>query len=106
MIIATGDELVFSKQTWDEFESVLLRPKFDRYLSKVQREETLAGFFDIGLFVEPKRNFDHCRDPKDNQFLDVSVEGNVDALITGDKDLLVLEKIESIPIIRIADFLG
>ena len=36
---------------------------------------------------------DICRDPKDNKFLDIVIASYSDFLITGDDDLLVLEKI-------------
>ncbi len=106
LIISSGHQLVFSEQTFGEFETVLMRSKFNHYLSMDQRAETLSAFRNLGLFVQPQRHFKHCRDPRDNPFLDVAVEGRVDALISGDQDLLVLENIEGIPIIRMADFLG
>ena len=36
---------------------------------------------------------DICRDEKDNFLLNLSVDGKADYLVTGDKDLLVLEMI-------------
>jgi putative PIN family toxin of toxin-antitoxin system len=46
-----------------------------------------------------------CRDPKDNKFLELAVEANASCIVTGDKDLLVLDPFRGIPILTAADFL-
>jgi putative PIN family toxin of toxin-antitoxin system len=46
-----------------------------------------------------------CRDPKDNKFLELAVESGAACIITGDKDLLVLNPYEHIQILTAADFL-
>jgi len=43
------------------------------------------------------------RDPDDDQVLAAGVLGQVEAIVTGDGDLLVLETHEGIPIIRPAE---
>jgi predicted nucleic acid-binding protein len=40
------------------------------------------------------------RDPKDAPVAAASIVAEVDALVTGDKDLLVLKELDSIPILR------
>ena len=40
-----------------------------------------------------------CRDPNDRPFLELALLSNADALVTGDRDLLVLGPVFSIPII-------
>ena len=97
--------LVFSSITFEELENVMRRPKFDKYVSLERREKALSFIAQLGLFVIPQKHFTHCRDLKDNKFLDAAVAGKVTALITGDRDLLDLEDIEGIPIITMAIFL-
>ena len=46
------------------------------------------------------------RDPADAEFLRAALAGKADALVTGDKDLLVLSGRYRFPIERPADFLG
>ena len=104
-IDASGGTLVFSIETFEEFKSVLMRPKFDRYVSREKRREVLSLFASSSDFVQPDVLFTHCRDVKDNKFLDLAVAADVDYLITGDRDLLVLKEIEGIPIMRMTDFL-
>lgn len=45
-----------------------------------------------------------CRDPKDDFILSLCKDGNADYLITGDKDLLVLNPFENTKIMTITDF--
>jgi putative PIN family toxin of toxin-antitoxin system len=45
-----------------------------------------------------------CRDPDDDHILASAVSGNVDCLISGDEDLLVLKNFRGLPIIGPGDF--
>ncbi len=45
-----------------------------------------------------------CRDPDDDVVLATALAGACDCIITGDKDLLVLERFRQIPILAPADF--
>lgn len=47
-----------------------------------------------------------CRDSKDNFLLSLSQDSKADFLITGDKDLLVLEKFKSTRVLTISDFMN
>jgi uncharacterized protein len=40
-----------------------------------------------------------CRDPTDDKFLELAINGQADAIVTGDLDLLVLNPFQGIPII-------
>lgn len=45
-----------------------------------------------------------CRDKNDNHIISLAVSNNVDYLITGDKDLLVLKKYKKVKIISPREF--
>jgi uncharacterized protein len=45
-----------------------------------------------------------CRDPDDDLVLAAAQAGECDCIVTGDKDLLVLERFRQIPIVTPADF--
>jgi predicted nucleic acid-binding protein len=47
-----------------------------------------------------------CRDSKDNKFLELAVDGKADFIITGDKELLILNSIENIVILPPIEFLA
>ena len=55
--------------------------------------------------IQPSRNLKICRDPNDDKFLNCAASGKADYLISGDKDLLVLKKVEGIEILQPSNFL-
>ncbi len=102
--LADGTLLV-AESTLLELTSVLLRNKFDRYLSFDKREQFLAVFLQHAHLVTISEKITDCRDPEDNKFLEVAVSGAADTLITGDADLLVLNPYRGIRIIPARTFL-
>ncbi len=97
--------LVFSDELIEEFIEVVRRPKFKKYFSKKDVEKILAYFDQFGELFSVKSNIKICRDEKDNFLLNLSADSNADYLLTGDKDLLVLGKIEKTKIITFTDFI-
>jgi putative PIN family toxin of toxin-antitoxin system len=97
--------LVFSQELLDEFLEVAKRPKFRRFFSTTEIEELLETIDEYADFVKVQTQIEICRDPKDNFLLSLSVDGNADYLLTGDKDLLELTKFGETTIITISDFL-
>lgn len=45
-----------------------------------------------------------CRDPRDDKFLELAVNGHADLIVTGDADLLALNPFRDIPIVTPAAF--
>jgi uncharacterized protein len=45
-----------------------------------------------------------CRDPKDDKFLELAVNGHAEVIVSGDADLLVLDPFRGIPVITPAAF--
>jgi uncharacterized protein len=101
---ATGIVLM-SDSTFDELERVLLRPKFDKYLLPSQRIEFLQDLAETVQFVDVTAQIFECRDPKDNQYLELAVSGKADCIVTGDDDLLVLNPFKNIKILTAQAFL-
>lgn len=97
--------LIFSNELLEEFIDVVSRPKFKKYFSKKDIEKFLEYFDQFGELVKVKSDIKICRDEKDNFLLNLSVDSNADFLITGDKDLLILEKIETTKIIAFSEFI-
>jgi predicted nucleic acid-binding protein len=46
-----------------------------------------------------------CRDPTDDKFLELAVNGHADLIVSGDADLLALNPFRGIPIVTPATFL-
>ncbi len=97
--------LLFSDETFEELQQVITRPKFDRYVSTTIRVEFLARLWQESEQIEIVDVITACRDPKDNKFFEVAVNGNADYILTGDQDLLVLNPFRDIPIVSPASFL-
>ena len=46
-----------------------------------------------------------CRDPDDDRLIACAVVGEADVIVSGDNDLLALERVGDIPILTAAQFL-
>jgi uncharacterized protein len=86
--VLRGGLLLFSQNTMEELKDVLFRSKFDRYISREQRTLLLAQLGSVAELVPIIQVVRECRDPKDDKFLDVALNGRADVIITGDADLL------------------
>jgi uncharacterized protein len=101
----TSGRLLFSDSTMKELADVLARPKFDRYVSSENRQQFLSGLCSIGEFVPIIRVVHECRDPMDDKFLEVALNGKADLILTGDADLLALHPWQGVAILSPADYL-
>lgn len=97
---------VFSKESLDELKQVTQRPKLQKYFPPEKVNELLLFLNAISLFVEIQSDVKICRDPKDNFLLAIAQESQADYLITGDQDLLILEKFQSTKIISYRNLLS
>ena len=97
--------ITLSNKTWEEINSVIIRPKFDKYISDFGKTFFLAALKDRAIFIEPTETITDCRDPKDNKFLELAVASDAQFIITGDEDLLVLNPYRGITVLKSGDFL-
>ncbi len=65
--------------------------KINEIISYLREERTLINYKKLDKRI--------CRDADDDNILALARDGGVDYIITGDKDLLVLEEFESVPIV-------
>jgi putative PIN family toxin of toxin-antitoxin system len=105
IIFTKKGTLVFSKELLEEFLEVAKRPKFRRFFSQADIEDVLETIDEYANFIKVQTKTEVCRDPKDNFLLSLAIDGNVDFLLTGDKDLLELKEFGGAKIMSIADFL-
>jgi putative PIN family toxin of toxin-antitoxin system len=101
----TTSEIVYSEETFNEFSDVFIRPKFDRYLPLAKRLIIIEDLRALAKIVPITNVIKACRDPKDDKYLELAISSAASYIITGDKDLLVLNPFEGIPILTPADFL-
>lgn len=97
--------LLVSRETMNELARVLDRPKFDPYVSREDRRRFINLLGGVSRIVPIARKVHVCRDPRDDIFLDVALNGEAKAIITGDEDLLELDPFHGVRIVKPAEFL-
>lgn len=98
--------LVCSRATYAELSEVLMRPKFDKYLSRESRQQFLTNYQNAVLWIDSTLIITDCRDSKDNKFLEVAVSSHASYIISSDDDLLVLHPYGDVQILTPANFLA
>ena len=89
----TNAEIIFTDATFDELQTRVWRPKFDRYLSLERRRQLLHDAAAIAHWaaVPPAlAQQTYCRDADDDPFIHAAVAGHAGWLVSGDQDLLAL----------------
>jgi uncharacterized protein len=94
-----------SEATIAELSAVLARKKFDRYLTRDQRDQFLVMLLQVAIIVEISEEIRASRDPKDDKFFELALSGKASCLVSGDADLLALNPFRGIPILNPAAFL-
>ena len=95
-------EIVLSKTIVNEFNGVLI----DKFRYSVEDASvTIETVALVSEIVEPA-TFDRqiCRDPDDDAILGTAISGNADCIVTGDSDLLVLERFQGVDIVSPSEF--
>jgi len=98
-------QIVVSKTLVEEIREVSLRPKFVRYFDLNQVKAFLDFLTGISIAYELHEIPARCRDPKDDFLLELAVVSESEFLLTGDADLLEMNRIGACKILTIQDFL-
>ena len=98
-------QLLVSESTMQELAEVLARSELDPYVTIAERQEFLRVLGRIAEMVPIVYTVHACRNPRDDKFLDLAVNGEADLIVTGDQDLLVLQTFRDIPVITPARYL-
>jgi putative PIN family toxin of toxin-antitoxin system len=94
-----------SPATIGELVTKLLLPKFERYITLEQRRQLLVRILEVSLLIRPTDHTEICRDRDDNKFLNLATSGEARYLITGDNDLLILQRYGKTEIVTPREFL-
>lgn len=97
--------MLFSVETALELIEVLSRKKFDVYVNPETRRDLLLALFELAELVDVEKQIRKSRDPDDDKFLELAVETKAECIVSGDKDLLVLESVQGVPILTANEFL-
>ena len=95
-----------SESTLEELAKTLSRGKFDRYVTLTDRQAFFQKYARVAEWVEVTTVVRECRDPRDNQFLELAIDGGADLILTGDADLLTLSPFRGVAVIAPSTVLG
>ena len=98
--------LLASEATLGELAEVLFRRKSDAYGPVQERTSFIRLIAATVELVTITGVIQACRDPRDDKFLDVAVNGRADFIVTGDKDLLALDPFHGVRIVTPAQYLA
>lgn len=96
--------IVTCKEQIQELAEVFKKPKIKKYFTAEQIENFFELLDESSVRVDLKTKTDLCRDLKDNYLISLAIDSNADFLITGDNDLIVLNKVENTSMIKFNDF--
>jgi predicted nucleic acid-binding protein len=71
-----------------------------------KRLEFLATFCREAEFVAITEPIIECRDPNDDMFLEVAVNGKASHIVTGDADLLIMNPFRGVAMVNPNDFIA
>lgn len=100
-------QLLVSAPIMEEIVDVLNRHSIREAFPKIT-DEKVKEMLDIVKNIDPveiKSKVTICRDAKDNKFLECSLDGDADYLVTADEDLLVLKSYGQTKIIPSDEFI-
>ena len=96
-------EIICTKEIFLEYVETIEKLA-KRYKQRV-REEIIPILLDNITIIENVDDGKYSRDPDDDKFINCAKSSGAKYVITGDNDLLVLEKIGDIKLLTVADFL-
>ena len=96
--------LMVSERLFRELNRASLKPKVAKRIIREDYEAIVSLLRRRAELIDVHSEVVSCRDPKDDYLLALAKDGNADFLITGDKDLLVMETFGKTKIVSLADF--
>jgi putative PIN family toxin of toxin-antitoxin system len=88
-------DIFVSQPLLTEYRDVPLMLESKRRIDHSQLKALISGiasFTARAKLVQPTKKLSLCRDPQDDMLLECCLEAKADFLITGDKDLLAMDK--------------
>lgn len=92
-------QLLVSDATLGGLADVLSRAKFDPYVTLKDRQDFIRVLNRVAERVIVTAPIKVCRDPKDDKFLEVALNGEANLILTSDRDLLALHPFRGVDIL-------
>ena len=95
-------EIVESPTLLDELRRVLNYPKLQEVVGDA---DELVKFFALAaVVVTPTETVTVSRDPDDDRLIEAALAANADVIVTGDQDLLTVERVDQIQVLTPREF--
>lgn len=98
--------LLVSEDTLAELARTIVGEKFNSYVNIEGRQEFFQLYARLAEWIPIGTTVRACRDPQDDKFLELAVDGKAQLIVTGDKDLLELSPYRNIQILAPAGVLA
>jgi uncharacterized protein len=105
LLINENLTIFYSSELLAEYESVIFRKKFEKYIRQEQAQRFIRLVLTRLKLVEIKTLIRLSRDSNDNYLLSMAIDCGADFLVTGDPDLLILNEFGKTRILTMAEFL-
>lgn len=100
-------ELLVSLDIIEEYEEVLLRMhKKLKMQDETYVDRTIKSLTEDCVLIQPRHRKKYSRDPDDDKFIHCAQSGKAIYIVSGDSDLLDLDKIDDIEMITAREFLN
>ncbi len=103
--VLTNGRVLLSLDFLEELNDVIARERFNRYVTREEREEFLEALVERAILIEIVETVKECRDSKDDKILELALNGKANSIISGDQDLLVLNPFRGIVVVTAEEFL-
>ncbi len=98
-----NDGLLKTAATEREIAAVLQRPRIASKLAPIFLDN-VSKMLAAAELVAIAEQVSGCRDPNDDKFLELAVNGHADVIVSGDDDLLMRNMFRGMPIVSPAAF--
>ncbi len=103
-LVTAKHVMLTSAETQEELRRVLTKPYFQR-ITTDRIKRNVEAMFAASELVIITATVAACRDPMDDKFLELALNGQANIIISGDKDLLAMTAYRGTRIITPAEFL-
>jgi putative PIN family toxin of toxin-antitoxin system len=104
LLVERRGGLLKSLATERQLFEVVARPRLASLID-LEARSWLRKLMAAAELVRITERIAACRDPTDDKFLELAVDGHADLIVSGDGDLLVLNPFREIPIVTPAVFM-
>ena len=101
--VADQFQVFVTGEILNEYQIILKR--LDPSPTKPVARQWMPFIFQNSILISTKISVKICRDPDDDKILDCAIAAEARYIVSGDKDLLILERFQSVEIVTPSAFL-